>query len=197
MRGGGAAVAVCKECQRPTAVCARAAVPAPRGPARTRCPTRGARPSDLQTLIHAAAGRARARSALPRPGPGGASQRSTPRPARGRRARRARRAQCAGRASCVSCLEPERRDVALRPREGGGRFVSRQPRVMGRWVRGRAQPRTVAVGTDPAPGGPFAGHQRPTPTAGRYTSGVKSIFFRKHLFTTRYSYGREKQTPKV
>ena len=38
-------------------------------------------------------------------------------------------------------------------------------------------------------------HATTTPTAGRYTSGVKSVFSRKRLFTTRYSYGRKKQTP--
>ena len=31
----------------------------------------------------------------------------------------------------------------------------------------------------------------------RYSSGVESIFFRKRLFTTRYLYGRKKQTPNV
>ena len=38
-------------------------------------------------------------------------------------------------------------------------------------------------------------HATTTPTAGRYTSGVKSVFSRKRLFTTRYLYGRKKQTP--
>ena len=47
--------------------------------------------------------------------------------------------------------------------------VSRQPRVMGRGVsvRGRAQPRTVAVGHTRLSRGPFAGHIRADTDRGR------------------------------